>query len=85
VRALIERVCTPKQTEVMKLKASGAGNHRMARLLGISITSVKERLTSAERKIFCPEPGCPQLLRVEDDAPLIARCPMHGPMRELPA
>lgn len=51
LRDLIERSCTPKEVEVLQLKAMGYGVGRMSSLLGISETAVRKRLRSAARKI----------------------------------
>jgi DNA-binding CsgD family transcriptional regulator len=51
LRALIERVCTTKEIEVLKLKAAGYGLRPMARILGISRSSVRSRLDAASQKI----------------------------------
>jgi DNA-binding CsgD family transcriptional regulator len=51
LRALIEQVCTPKQIEVVKLKARGLGVSRMGRVLGISREAVRGRLAGAELNI----------------------------------
>lgn len=50
-RELIERVCTPKEVEALRLKAAGYGTRRMAIALGISRAAVRERLASAARKV----------------------------------
>lgn len=86
LRAMIERVCTAKERETLKLKAAGCGVRRIARILGISPTSVRDRLAGAQRKLeaelagrACPSPGCDELL-VDDQETRVLRCPMHGPM-----
>lgn len=50
-RLLIERVCTPRQVDVMKLKAHGYGRRRIARILGISEGSVADRQRKASLRI----------------------------------
>jgi DNA-binding CsgD family transcriptional regulator len=51
LRALIEKVCTPKQVEAVKLKALGLGVSRIGRVLGISREAVRNRLAGAELNI----------------------------------
>jgi DNA-binding CsgD family transcriptional regulator len=51
MRAIIQRVCTPKQVEVMKMKAAGFGIKRMAQALSITPEAVRSRLTSAELRV----------------------------------
>jgi DNA-binding CsgD family transcriptional regulator len=51
MRELAERVCTPKELEALKLKASGYGRRRIAIVIGISETAVRDRLRSGERKL----------------------------------
>jgi len=51
LRETIERCCTAKEIEVLKLKAAGAGRRRTALALGISESSVRDRLASAARKV----------------------------------
>ena len=53
LREVIERVCTEKEIEVLKIKASmpNAGRRTIAAMLGISDASVRDRQRSAERKI----------------------------------
>ncbi len=51
LRNLIERACTPKEVEVLQLKAMGYGRGRMSSLLGISETAVSKRLRAAARKV----------------------------------
>jgi DNA-binding CsgD family transcriptional regulator len=51
LRELIERACTPKEVEVMQLKAQGYGKARMARILGISEEAVRDRMRRAVRKV----------------------------------
>jgi DNA-binding CsgD family transcriptional regulator len=51
LREIIERVCSAKEIEVLKLKAAGAGRRRMALVLDISESAVRDRLSSAERKV----------------------------------
>jgi DNA-directed RNA polymerase specialized sigma24 family protein len=51
LRELIEKACTPKQVEAVKYASVGYGPRRIARVLGISVTSVKDRLERAELNI----------------------------------
>lgn len=51
LRDIIERVCTPREVEALKLKHVGYGRRRMALVLGISDTAVRDRLRAAEKKI----------------------------------
>jgi DNA-binding CsgD family transcriptional regulator len=51
LRKLIERAVTPKQLEVVKLKSIGYGTNRIARYLGITVSSVRDRLERAELRI----------------------------------
>ena len=53
LRKIIERCCTQKEIEVLKIKAAypNAGRRTIAAMLGISDASVRDRLRSAERKI----------------------------------
>lgn len=57
LRAIIERVCTPAEIEVLKLKATIGpggreyGRRRIAQILHVSDTTVRDRLRNAERKI----------------------------------
>ena len=50
-RALVERVCTEAEVEVLKLKARGWGRRRIARMLAISDTAVRDRIRNAQRKL----------------------------------
>jgi hypothetical protein len=89
MRALIERVCTSREVEALKLRSIGYGTRRIGRALGISPRSVRDRLDGAARKIQaelaregerrCPSPGCPELLAIDKET-RVWRCPMHGPM-----
>lgn len=49
--AIVERTCTVKEQEALELKALGFGVMAIARRLGISKTSARERLENASRKI----------------------------------
>lgn len=51
LRAIIERVCSPKQIECLRLKASGAGTKRIAVALDKDPSTVRELLRRAERRI----------------------------------
>lgn len=48
MRKIIERTCTAKQIEALKLKADGFGLRRIAQVLGITKEAVRSRLDSAE-------------------------------------
>lgn len=52
VRAAAEAVCTDKELEALKLAAAGYGQKRLAMTLGISRSSLRDRLMNAERKIL---------------------------------
>lgn len=52
MRALMEEVLTPKQLEAVKLLNAGYGTRTIARSLGVAVSSVRDRLESAERKIL---------------------------------
>lgn len=51
LRAVIERVCTPRQVEVLKLYAQGLGHKRVAATLGVSTKTAREHLEAASRRI----------------------------------
>lgn len=51
LRAIIERVCSPRQVEALKLKAVGAGAKRIGVALGIDESSARGLLRRAERLI----------------------------------
>ncbi len=46
-----ERVCTPPQLEALKLKSWGYGRRRIALMLNLSETAVRDRLRAAARAI----------------------------------
>lgn len=50
-RELVESVLTPKQLEAVKLLNAGYGKRKIAQSLGIDVSTVRERLAAAERKI----------------------------------
>jgi DNA-binding NarL/FixJ family response regulator len=50
-RTLAERVCTPRQVDVLKLKSSGAGWQRIAQILGLSKATVREHFSAASLRI----------------------------------
>lgn len=50
-RTTAERVCTPKELDVLKLKSDGYGRRRGALMLDISETTYRERMRNALRKI----------------------------------
>lgn len=52
LRELAARVCTEKELEALKLKAAGYGERRIAIVLNISRTSVRDRLRNGERKLL---------------------------------
>lgn len=52
LRELAERVCTGKEVDALKLKAAGYGRRRIAVILGIGETSVRDRIRGGERKIL---------------------------------
>lgn len=51
LRDLIERVCSPRQIEALKLKAAGAGAKRIGLALGIDESAARGLLRRAERRI----------------------------------
>lgn len=51
LREIIEEVCTPKQIDVLKLKARGLSPRAIARILDVDRTAVRGRLDRAYRKI----------------------------------
>lgn len=51
LREVIERVCTRRELEVLKMKAAGAGRRTISLALGISESAVRDRLNAAQRKI----------------------------------
>lgn len=51
LRGIIERVCTPRQIEALKLKSQGAGAKRIGIALGIDESAVRGLLHRAERRI----------------------------------
>jgi DNA-binding CsgD family transcriptional regulator len=51
-RELATRVCTEKELEALKLKVAGYGERRIAVVLNISRTTVRDRLRNAERKLL---------------------------------
>lgn len=57
LRELAERVCTSKELEALKLKSAGYGRRRIAIVIGISETAVRDRLRSAERKLAAAVEG----------------------------
>jgi DNA-binding CsgD family transcriptional regulator len=48
---IMERVCTPKQIECLKLKSTGHGAKRSALILGCDESTVRGHLRAAERRI----------------------------------
>ena len=52
MRDLIERSCTPRQVDVLKLKAYGFGKRRIADELGISPSAVSDRMRSGMRRVL---------------------------------
>jgi DNA-binding CsgD family transcriptional regulator len=51
LREIIERACTPREIEALKLRAAGYGIRRIARALDLDPSTVRARLNRAERKI----------------------------------
>jgi DNA-binding CsgD family transcriptional regulator len=51
LRELIERVCTPRQVEAMKLVAVGAGAKRIGLALGVDESSARALLRRARRNV----------------------------------
>ena len=51
LRAIIERSCSARQIEALKLKAAGAGAKRIGAALGIDESAVRGLLRRAERRI----------------------------------
>lgn len=51
IREVAERVCTPRQVEVLKLYAQGMGHRRVARALGVDTKTAREHLEAASRRI----------------------------------
>ena len=51
LREIIEEVCTPKQVDVLKLKATGMSTRGIARVLDVDRVAVRDRLERAYRKI----------------------------------
>lgn len=51
-RKLVEGCLTPKQLEAVKLLNAGYGKRAIATSLGIDVSTVKDRLRAAERKIL---------------------------------
>lgn len=50
-RALAERVCTPRELDVLRLRAQGMGTWRIAAVLGISGYTVKNLRRNADMKM----------------------------------
>lgn len=50
-RKLAERVCTPRQLDVLRLKSQGAGWQRIAQILGLSTATVREHFSRASLRI----------------------------------
>jgi DNA-binding CsgD family transcriptional regulator len=51
LRAVIERVCTPRQIEALKWKATGCGARRIGVILGIDESAARGLLRRAERNV----------------------------------
>ncbi len=49
---LVEAVCTPRQRDVLLLKAHGYGNRRIARILGVSVSAIRQRDLAANDNIM---------------------------------
>lgn len=51
LREVIERVCSPRQIEALKLKAAGAGAKRIGLALGVDESAARGLLRRASRRI----------------------------------
>jgi len=51
LRGVIETACTPKQLEVMKLQAAGMSQRRIADVLNVDRTNIKDLMGRAHRNI----------------------------------
>lgn len=49
---LAERICTPKEYEAFTLWQRGAGYRRVADQLGISVSTARDRIDRANRKLL---------------------------------
>jgi DNA-binding CsgD family transcriptional regulator len=48
---LAEQVCTPRELTCLKLNTQGFGYRLIAGALGISVSTVRDKIKNAERKI----------------------------------
>lgn len=51
-RELAESVLTKRQLDAVKLLNAGYGKRKIAQCLGVDVSTVKDRLAAAERKIL---------------------------------
>jgi len=51
LREVIERVCSERQIDVLRLKAQGVGNRRIGLHLGIDESTVRHHLRLASKRI----------------------------------
>lgn len=52
-----EKICTPRELEVLKLRAEGKSTYRVASVLGISGTRVKQLRARAQDKLCADLPA----------------------------
>jgi DNA-directed RNA polymerase specialized sigma24 family protein len=52
VREIAERTCTPKQLDALKLRAEGLGYKTVARVLNLDVSSTRDRIQRAERRLL---------------------------------
>jgi len=51
LREVMERVCTPRQIDCLRLKAQNVGNRRIGLVLGIDESTVRHHLEAGRRAI----------------------------------
>ncbi len=51
IRTIAEQACTPRELDAWKLSLDGAGHRTIARALGTSPSTARDRLASARAKI----------------------------------
>lgn len=51
LRDVIQTACTPRQIDVLKLRASGVSQRRIARMLDVDPATVRGLLERAQRRI----------------------------------
>ena len=51
LRELAERVCTPRELDVLRLRAEGHGRYRIAAILGINGSRVEQLRSSAFNRL----------------------------------